>query len=266
MINFITSAGPYGNVLQTVVRPIRKHLESNESSSYIPGALNVALFTTLKAEVFHHHGCSDKNYIGRNLGFKHFLVSGPTMQNKLKMMGYENVHVVGWSRLDPLVDLKKRPGFRVLYAPTHNAIHQVSLMGKFDPYLDRFPCEVVKSYHPARKDDLSTTDQALVDADVVISDSSTMIYEAWALGKPVVFCDWLVGNGVKTCFRGSMEAAIYEHQIGLHANSFEEVLDLIHGEIDDKVKGFMEQVFPSELRGHSGEAAAKVLLELSALR
>jgi len=29
-----------------------------------------------------------------------------------------------------------------------------------------------------------------LNADVVISDSSTMIYEAWALGKPVVFCDW----------------------------------------------------------------------------
>jgi len=38
------------------------------------------------------------------------------------------------------------------------------------------------------------TMQPLVDADVVIADAGSTIYEAWALGKPVIFPDWL-GKG-----------------------------------------------------------------------
>jgi CDP-glycerol glycerophosphotransferase (TagB/SpsB family) len=102
------------------------------------------------------------------------------------------------------------------------------------------------------------------DADVVISDTSSVIYEALALGIPVIITKWLVSE-----VYGS-ERDIYSRAPGNEvcwlANSQDEVLLYINrikaglGQ-GPKVKEFMEGVFPEELRGKSGKKSAETLLE-----
>jgi len=104
--------------------------------------------------------------------------------------------------------------------------------------------------------------QLLLDADVVISDCSSIIYEAWSLGKPVVFPDWIVRDAIMQRFRGSFEWLVYQKGIGLHASCLDELVEMLDGEMGSVEKDFIEGVFPAELRGKSGLRAAEVLREI----
>ncbi|MEY3607047.1 MAG: hypothetical protein RL289_1227, partial [Actinomycetota bacterium] len=80
------------------------------------------------------------------------------------------------------------------------------------------------SLHPRNRSDRTPTGNQLVWSDVVISDFGTMVYEAWALGKPVIFPRWAID--VETLITRnplSAESYIYRNRIGLHAESFEEM-------------------------------------------
>ena len=50
---------------------------------------------------------------------------------------------------------------------------------------EHFDFEV--SLHPRNRKDKRPTTYGILDCDYVISDFGTMVYEAWALGKPVIF-------------------------------------------------------------------------------
>jgi hypothetical protein len=72
---------------------------------------------------------------------------------------------------------------------------------------------------------------------VVISDFGTMVYEAWALGKPVIFPRWAMD--VETLINRnplSAESYIYRNRIGLHPESLEEMQTMLD-EIQLKVIG-----------------------------
>lgn len=105
--------------------------------------------------------------------------------------------------------------------------------------------------------------QALVDADVVISDAGSLVYEAWALGKPVVFPDWLVKEGVFKHFPGSFEEQIYREKIGYHVETPEQLGPMVEralmSGITEREKKFIDGIFPPELRGRSGEVTANLL-------
>jgi hypothetical protein len=62
----------------------------------------------------------------------------------------------------------------------------------------------------------------------VISDFGTMVYEAWALGKPVIFPRWAMD--VETLINRnplSAESYIYRNRIGLHPESLEELQEIL---------------------------------------
>ena len=283
-INFIREVTTYRHALDSLINPIRKHLPESTVTPKdgIKGALNFCWFICsqgYKPNVFMSHGIGDKNYmIGEKSHvnrFDYVFVTGPAFKEKLTRHNTpaEKIFIVGWPKLDPIFngEYQRTPSdkIRVLYAPTHNAIQAVSSYPAFNEYLDKFPAdiEVINSPHPCRKDDRMPTTQPLVDADVIIADAGSTIYEAWALGKPVIFPDWLVRDGVLNRFKGAFEAKCYEDNLGYHANSFEHLLELIpeatNKGLDDKVIGFTEELFPVALRGESGKTIAETLRRLA---
>ncbi len=281
-INFVREVTAYVNVLDSLIDPIRQHLPESTVTPRqgVRGALNFCMFIRSNApmpRVLMSHGVADKNYISKEKAdrFDYLFVPGPAYKEKHIRMGTpaEKIFVVGWPKLDPIFNGEYKgtesDKLRILYAPTHNAIQAVSSFPAFNEYLDKFPAdiEIINSPHPARKDDRMPTLQALVDADVVIADAGSTLYEAWMLGKPVIFPDWLVRDGVVKRFAGSFEAQIYEQGLGYHAKDFNHLLDLIAvaltDGVDGDVKEFMEGVCPAEFNGRSGKVIADTLKELA---
>lgn len=283
-INFVREVTAYRYVLDSLIDPIRKHLPESTVTPKdgIRGALNFAWFVrsqAYKPNVFMSHGIGDKNYMVGSKAtadrFSYIIVTGPAYKEKLVRhnISPNKIFVGGWPKLDTIFEGEYKrvesDKIRVLYAPTHNAIQEVSSFPAFNKYLDAFPSniEVINSPHPVRKDNRLPTMQALVDADVIIADAGSTIYEAWALGKPVIFPDWIVRDGVLRAFRGAFEAQVYKENLGYHARNFKHLLDLIyesHGKgLDGRVVEFTEGMFPSELRGKSGKAIAEILRRLA---
>lgn len=123
-----------------------------------------------------------------------------------------------------------------------------------------------KALHPRNKgkNDKRPTAELMASADVVISDMGTMVYEAWALGIPVVFPRWLLKDSVIELTPGSAEAYIFEKKIGLHAESFEEMCTMLKKErrLGQDVKQFLEEYLPKKFNGSSGKRVSDILVSL----
>jgi len=273
-IRFLVRKGNYEIVDRAHVEPILKHLEGGEvAHEPSSAALNVSLSWEVfpKVDVFMSHGLADKNWrnADKMSGYGCVLVSGPAWEEKLVGQGMspDVISVVGYPFLDPVWDLARSRELLV-WAPTHKATSDVTTEGRFSgALLDRlgkeFPLEIVS--HPVGSKRLSR--DVLPRAAVVIADAGSTLYEAWAFGVPVVFPDWLVKDAILRKWPGSFEAMIYERGLGWHVNSEEELIDLVRkvwetGGLGTGVEEFMEGILPSELRGCSGEVAAKELMRL----
>ena len=121
---------------------------------------------------------------------------------------------------------------RVLWAPTHNMVrggNEESVPSSYpafkvheDDITPFFRYQV--SLHPRNRASKRPTGGQLVWADVLVSDFGTMVYEAWAMGKPVIFPRWCIDvDTILTRNPRSAEAYIYRNRIGLHAESIEEM-------------------------------------------
>lgn len=152
----------------------------------------------------------------------------------------QQVRKVGWLRLDPMISsLRESPKkshrrLQVLWAPTHNTITSAKTDTDLSPssfpafkkhlpglYL-RYKSEI--SLHPRNRGTKTPTFEKLINSDVVISDFGTMVFESWALGKPVIFPRWCID--VRTLMERnplSAEAFIYRNRIGLHPESPKEM-------------------------------------------
>jgi len=277
-IRFLVRKGNYEIVDRAHVEPILEHLEGGEIAHEPSStALNVSLSWEVfpKADVFMSHGLADKNWrnADKMSGYGYVLVSGPAWEEKLVGQGMspDVISVVGYPFLDPVWDLARSRELLV-WAPTHKATSDVTTEGRFSgALLDRlgkeFPLEIVS--HPVGSKRLSR--DVLPRAAVVIADAGSTLYEAWTFGVPVVFPDWLVREAILQKWPGSFEAVIYERGLGWHANSEEELVDLVRmawetGKLGTGVEEFMEGILPSEFRGRSGEVAARELMRLRDLK
>jgi hypothetical protein len=228
------------------------------------------------ADVILAHGIADKRYFFTQDSstlmplaneYEYLLVPGSWHVNRLIEGTYRrNPHYqitvehhqikkVGWLRLDPLISESKIPDrephhrLRVLWAPTHNVkprsneksideIAPSSLPG-FKTHVRNTAARYIfrVSLHPRNRSDRTPTGNQLVWSDVVISDFGTMVYEAWALGKPVLFPRWVID--VETLINRnplSAESYIYRNRIGLHPDSYEEMLEMLD-EIQQQLVG-----------------------------
>lgn len=298
MIHFhLTDSINYKQVETQILDAIKKHLPADswtESPSYKYGSMNFTLFIHSKAEVLLPHGCADKNYFFRRTDFnkkayinnassrKHLIVPGEFLKERIKAFSGlkfddSNVHIGGWPRLDYLNSIprtNKSKKTKILFAPTHNYIkskesdNSMSSYPAFMPFIDKLSekYDVEVSLHPRNRKSKRPTDNALIDSDIVISDFGTLVYEAVALNKHVIYPSWLIRDEIlRRKNKDCQEYAIFADKIGHHAESFEHMLELLDQlsntkpEIDPLFKKFLE---PSLFKS-SSKKTANILLELS---
>lgn len=288
----------YQHAIEALADPILAHLpEGSYGYSYRPGiGLNLRFFSELRItqqgkflvgpnDVFMSHGIGDKNYwlTSRIARYSHALVPGPAWKERIEKGGYEGkVHVVGYTKLDPLFNgeyiRQEREKPYVVWAPTHNYVSKHRGRSSFPWCMDLIheipDCyDTTVALHPASRlsveDRHNVTLQELLDADVVIADAGSTLYEAWALGKPVIFPDWLCKKDVIDNSKndpGNLERRIYEEGIGYHARDMKHLVKLIEDAFTCGMRqpeiDFIEQIFPSELRGVSGKKAAEALIKI----
>jgi hypothetical protein len=258
------------------------------------GALNFSLFIRTPSEVLMSHGVADKNYLWSSDGQgqrlvntrTHVLVPGQwlkrrMLQSKQVTLGPDQIHVVGWPRLDVLIGQVPAPGRRlfgeakprVLWAPTHNRRKRgetgrsTSSFPDFENYLrtlSRFAWVDV-SVHPRNRTDHTPTGASMPRADIVVADFGTTVYEAWALGKPVIFPRWLLADRIAEFIPSSAESHIFSHGIGYHPESFDEMVDIIRSgpEITPDVREFLDDYLEPTYFGRSSARIAELLTQFA---
>lgn len=264
----------YRGILHAIIDPVLEQLpEGIFTDKPLRGALNVRFFTiTLdgKYDVFVGHGLADKNYSHYHniVDFSAIFCSGTTWHAKYLEEGAppDKLWITGFPKLDPLFNgtITRGDGPRILWAPTHSTAwpRQYAQVRRA---VERLPFRVAHSKHP--KHSASATLQPYADADVVIADGGSSLYEAWALGKPVVFPTWLVRDAKGLLRPESLERYIYDQRIGYHATSFEHFIELIEQAqaegITEAEREFAEGILPTNLRGTSAVAYADALREIA---
>ena len=238
--------------------------------------LSITFYIRKKADIFMSHGCADKNY--REMSkckhldkFKLILVPGPWLKKKLVNRGISESKIacVGWPKLDPLFRQLKRwkpnPNYKtVLWVPTHNKSiyyleNTISSYPKLKEYFGILKningIKLIVSVHPKNKRRKRVTLDKLVACDYVIADAGSTVYEAWALGKPVIFPDWIIKENIIKNIPGSAEEYIFSNNIGYHARDINEMYDMLNSNlvIGDDVKEFMKEYMPSKFNGVSGK-------------
>ena len=300
-INIVhTASKNYAGVQQQLLGAITKHLAPEDFSTTVgqraPRSLNFSLFIKLPADVVMSHGLADKNYFlrkdeeGERISNRlaHLLVPGEWLKRRLLKhdlleVRAEQIHVVGWPRLDLLLQTQqdmpaepREPGARpkVLWAPTHDYARrgEENLSNSSYPELLEFVpmfekhFDFTMSLHPRNRTNKQPTHESLLDCDYVISDFGTIVYEAWALGKPVIFPHWLIGDRIKTHLGKSADAFIFHERLGLHADNPQQMIDFVMdgAGIDARTTAFIDDWLEPAYAGRSGERVASLLQSLSA--
>ena len=284
----------YMKAIGALAGPIIRHLpKAGFTYRPLPG-WNLRFFSEMRInqqgkylvgpqDIFMSHGIGDKNYwIAEHIaGYKHALVPGPAWEERIRNGGYKGeIHIVGYTKLDPLFNgeyiKNEYENPLVVWAPTHGYNHKHKGRSSYPQCLELIKeipsCYMKKlALHPtSRLSNMNKQDvtmQELLDADIVIADAGSTLYEAWALGKPVIFPDWICKKDVLTHFQpGNLEYEIYDKGIGYHAKDMKHLVKLIDAALNrgmqDAEIEFIEKVFPQELRGKAGKKAAEVLMEL----
>lgn len=249
--------------IDALVDPILRHLPAAEKASEVDfDALNVHLWHDYPSDVFMSHGLADKGWRDADLvaDFTWVLHSGPAWERKYRAQGMpaHKLRMVGYAKLDPLFDgTIVGSADRVLWAPSLSRGWQREYLE-----LEALLVDVDHALHPHDAPGASTLQQ-LADAAVVIADVGSTLYEAWALGKPVVFPDYAVRSLIVP---GTFEAEIYERGIGYHADTPAQLMHQVDRALDngitDAERDFIEDIFPASLRGTSGKAHADALQDM----
>jgi hypothetical protein len=260
------------------------------------GAVNITFFIYRRAHLMMSHGVADKNYLVRKdpaggleiNKYRTVCVPGEWMKRKLlNTDGIElnegQIKVVGWPRIDTLLAAQKEQKnflrdtvcklnpfrkIKVLWAPTHGQANKTPLSSypSFLSYEDRLKelFDYDSSLHPNVRESKTPTFQKLLDADVVIADRGTLVYEAWALGKPVIFPSWIIKEANLIEGVGTAEHHIFSEGLGLHAESFEDMIQMIKKakKPDIQVQNFMEDYLPKSTHGRSYELIADAAREI----
>lgn len=237
-------------------------------------------------DIFISHGIGDKNYwIGDKIkDFKFAFCPGQAWKKRMIETGYKGeIFITGYPKLDPIFQNRykktKRKKPYIVWLPTHgysNKNRGRSSYPFFNEDFKKIPScyETGNGMHPttklhSNKKQLPTM-QELADADVVIADAGSTIYEAWALGIPVIFPDWICKESVMNHFKhdkNNFEYMIYSKQIGYHAKDFTHLCNLIDISLNkgmkDEEKEFINYIFPKNLRGSSGKETAKAIKDIS---
>lgn len=261
----------------------------------------VSLFPGQPADVLMMYDLADRRHFDQTgpdgtplvTQFRHIFVPGFWLKEYLTgpkgpKLNPERVHVTGSPRVDHLRQLQAarrakdtaepqayaqtRP--KVLFAPLHSHWngrdgHPMSVASHMAEYLPQLNthCDLIEAIDPRNTRTKIPITQHLIEADIVITDYTALIYEAWALGKPVIFPRWLTGDRVIKKAERSAEAHIYRERIGHHPGSFSALLALVNqgrtlglgAGVDTFMRAYLDN-YPS---GHAGSKTARLLERLA---
>ncbi|CAM5217405.1 CDP-glycerol glycerophosphotransferase family protein [Alishewanella longhuensis] len=290
----LESTKNYADVQQQIVNEICRFLPASTTQALDTEqehAINLSLFIRQKAQVFVGHNLADKNYLWSKTAtadrfinqFEYVFVPGSWIKKRLLRsksvtLKPSQIIVAGSPRIDMLKRLQQASSksasekLQVLWAPGHDAWKDIddSVMGSypsFKGYLDKLAQKFTLTtvLHPRNRKDKSAITDELINADVVISDYSSVIYEAWALGKPVIFPRWLLGDKVLKRAPASAEAYIFSERIGYHPESFEELLDILQNdpEICTRTQQFIDEYIYQDEHLAAAQIIAQHLLDMA---
>ena len=287
-INFIMTGIYYSNVVETMMKPIVKHLKEYETSNITKdNCINVHFFnehshlknTGLNGiNVMIPHGLADKAWRNatKENQFDYVTASSDLWKDILVQRGIKSnkIIVCGYPKIDLFYDIEKKENNKktVLWCPTHNTnlknLNCTSSNPGFRKFIKSIPDKYnfIEHVHPYNHTEHNATCEDLVNSDVIISDFSSMIYEGIIIGKPVIFPDWIVKNVILSHYKNTVEGKMYIENIGLHANDIDELLihieNAIKDGLDQKTKDFAEQILPTKFRGKSGKYIAEFLMSI----
>jgi hypothetical protein len=291
----------YRYAIETLANPILDNFAACDAGYFekpVPGpkekGINCRFFNSTRIfehgkcsvgphDVFISHGIGDKNYwIGKRIkAFEYAFCPGPIWKNRMRDTGYKGeIFITGYTKLDPIFQNKykkiKRDKPYIVWLPTHGYSNKHKGRSSY-PFFSKHINEIPDIYsfgngmHPTTKLHSNKkhipTMQELVDADVVIADAGSTLYEAWAVGKPVIFPDWICKKDVMSHFSPkNLEYQIYSKGIGYHAKDMKHMISLIEKALQDGMKDeekeFIDGIFPPKLRGIAGKTAAKALIDI----
>jgi hypothetical protein len=259
----------------------------NNRRAYTPGSARLD-----RESVGVSHGIASKTYVSSHYRFfRHVIIPGQAHWDELRRVRFpaRKINVLGYPKLDLLfrgeVDGSGVFGedgrIRVLYAPTHEGGSernsrptapgsQATSWNQRDEVLallDEDVFDVVTAPHPRHHPAGKATFAEYVNADVVIADGGSTIYEALVLGKPVVLPSWLTRERNETRAVGrTLESRVYREGIGYHVDDPRGFADSVRRAAEqgqrEKDVAFAETVVAPEHRGVGGKRWAEFLAGL----
>jgi len=199
-----------------VITTIEEGKDFNPDFCLSPGNYVDFRLPGIKVEIFHGIGIEkDSHYEIRHF-FDVYLTSGPVVSERFEKLrkkhGYFLVRETGWPKMDYIINyphnnIKEKFGFDngkkiILYAPTFSdKLHSGDMLLpvipkiikenelwiiKFHEFMDKELVRSVKNIGNIRIVDTFDITPFLYIADVMISDTSSVLYEFMALDKPVI--------------------------------------------------------------------------------
>ncbi len=176
---------------------------------FVPGNEVPYWLRGLKVQIFHGLAGEKKGHFRIRGYFDLYLTQGPYFTNKFKELAlkHKNFDVIetGWCKLDNLYSFEEKENFQktILYAPTFSPsltsakrlFHAIQELGSrykiIIKFHDKMDIETVNLYKNIQDNNIYVSNQKditplLQTSDLMISDTSSVVYEFTLLNKPVV--------------------------------------------------------------------------------
>lgn len=257
---------------ETVLNTVEQAIEYDAYAVFVPGNVVPNFIPGIKVQVFHGLEYKKKGHFAIRGFFDLYCTHGPITTNKFNELKakhkYFSVIETGWPKLDPYFALKQqiqpvaRNKMQVLYAPTFSpsltsapalldAFAQIAKSGKYQVIIKFHPKmakDLMAQYQTIASEHLIISDEdnilpLILNSDVLVSDTSSVVDEALLMGKRVV-----------TFNNSQPQNAIVNIT---EANEFESALDsiLTNDKLSKDIADYIEQVHPD----CDGQSAERVL-------
>ncbi|MEP1446424.1 MAG: CDP-glycerol glycerophosphotransferase family protein [Paraglaciecola sp.] len=201
---------------EKILETVDQAVEYNPRAVFVPGNLVPDFIPGLKVQVFHGFEWKKKGHFRERGCFDLYCTQGPFFTQRFEKMHAEHPHFsvieTGWPKTDTLFNAKaydwpnKRDAKTILYAPTFSPalssasalFSEISQLSKthnewqwiikFHP---KMPKDLVEQYQGLTSDNIHVIETAalapvLQAADIIVSDTSSIITEFGLLNKPIV--------------------------------------------------------------------------------